>query len=56
MDELTELSVVDLATLIKTRRISPVEVTDAYLARITRVNPALNAIVTLNPELVDLAR
>jgi len=56
MDELTELSVVDLVALIKTRRVSPVEVADAYLARITRVNSALNAIVTLNPNLVDLAR
>ena len=56
MDQLTELSVVDLASLIKTRRISPVEVVDAYLARIARINPVLNAIVTLNPELVDLGR
>lgn len=56
MDQLTELSVVDLASLIKTRRISPVEVVDAYLERIARINPALRAIVTLNPELVDLAR
>ena len=56
MDQLTDLSVVDLASLIKTRRISPVEVVDAYLTRIARVNPALQAIVTLNPELVDLAR
>src|ERR1700752_2695841 len=56
MDQITELSVVDLASLIKTRRISPVEVVDAYLASIVRLNPALNAIVTLNPELVDQAR
>jgi amidase len=36
-----------LAALIKSRAASPVEVLDAHLAVIARVNPKLNAIVTL---------
>jgi amidase len=37
----------ELARLIRTRAVSPVEVLDAHLAVIERVNPKLNAIVTL---------
>jgi amidase len=37
----------ELATLIAARKASPVEVLDAHLATIARVNPQLNAIVTL---------
>jgi len=55
-DQLTELSAVVLARLIKARRVSPVEVVEAYRARIERLNPALNAIVTLDPDLLDRAR
>ena len=40
----------ELAALIKSRAISPVEVLDAHLAVIERVNPKLNAIVTLATE------
>jgi amidase len=40
----------ELATAIRKRRASVVEVIDAYLAHITRHNPALNAIVTLDEE------
>ena len=36
-----------LAALIRARKVSPVEVLDAHLAVIARVNPQLNAIVTL---------
>src|SRR5580704_18125032 len=46
-EELTRKSAIDLATLIKARAVSPVEVLDAHLAVIERVNPKLNAIVTL---------
>ncbi|MGI9166104.1 MAG: amidase [Pyrinomonadaceae bacterium] len=55
-DQLTELSAAELARLIKTRRVSPVEVAEAYRARIERVNPAVNAIVTLDPGFLDRAR
>jgi len=43
-------SAVELAALIRTREVSPVEVLDAHLAEIARVNPKLNAIVTLAAE------
>ena len=37
----------ELAELIRRKDLSPVEVVDAFLDRIDRVNPALNAYVTL---------
>jgi len=37
--DLTRLSAVELARLIRTRKLSPVEVTQAHLAAIERVNP-----------------
>jgi amidase len=39
-----------LARLLKTRKVSAVEVVQAFIARIERVNPKLNAIVTFLPE------
>jgi amidase len=48
--ELTRLSAVELARLIRTRKASPVEVTEAYLAAIERINPAVNAFCTVAPE------
>lgn len=56
MDELTSQSATKLAELIRTRAISPVEVVEAHLRRIERVNPALNAIVTLAPDALERAR
>ena len=44
---LTRKSARELASLIKSRAVSPVEVLDAHLAEIRRKNPKLNAIVTL---------
>ena len=40
-------SACELAALIKSRRASPLEVLEAHLAVIARINPELNAIVTL---------
>lgn len=56
MEELTKQSVTKLASLIRTRAVSPVEVIEAYLRRIERLNPHLNAIVTLAPDAVDRSR
>jgi len=42
-DELADLSAADLAGLIRQKQVSPVEVMEAVLARIERVNPRLNA-------------
>ena len=46
-ESLTRKSAGELATLIKSRAVRPVDVLDAHLAVIERVNPKLNAIVTL---------
>lgn len=56
MDELTSYSATSLAKLIREREVSPVQVAEAFLARIERLNPALNAIVTLSPKLIEDAR
>jgi aspartyl-tRNA(Asn)/glutamyl-tRNA(Gln) amidotransferase subunit A len=45
------LPVTELAPRIRTRRLSPVELTEAYLARIRKYNVALNAFATVTPEL-----
>ena len=39
-----------LADLVRTRRLSPVELVDTYLARIEALNPALNAYVGLDAD------
>lgn len=46
-EELCYLSAVDLAAAIRSKKVSPVEVTAAVLKRIDRLNPALNAYCTL---------
>lgn len=49
----------DLTTLvesIKTRAISPVEAAEAYLDQISKLNPALNAVVTVAPDVLDRAK
>jgi aspartyl-tRNA(Asn)/glutamyl-tRNA(Gln) amidotransferase subunit A len=46
-DDLCWRSATELATLIRRRKLSPVEVVDAVLDRIERVNPGLNAYVTV---------
>jgi amidase len=54
--DLTRKSCVELAELIRARAISPVEVVEAHLRRIDQINPRLNAIVTLAPDVLDQAR
>jgi Asp-tRNA(Asn)/Glu-tRNA(Gln) amidotransferase A subunit family amidase len=46
------LPVRELVTQIRRKKISPVEVAQAYLNRIERLNPKLNAFVDYKPELV----
>jgi amidase len=46
-EALTRKSACELAALVRSRALSPVEVLDAHLAVIERLNPSLNAIVTL---------
>ena len=52
-DDLCFLSIAELGGLLRARTISPVEVTEAHLARIARLNPTLNAFVTV---MADQAR
>jgi Asp-tRNA(Asn)/Glu-tRNA(Gln) amidotransferase A subunit family amidase len=56
MTEPTAKSIADLAELIRKREASPVEVVQAYLDRIGQINPQLNAIVTLAPDVIEKAR
>jgi amidase len=49
-DDLCDLSAVELARRLRERAVSAVEIMQAHLARIERVNPQVNAIVTLVPE------
>lgn len=48
-DELTKLSAARLLHLMKSRDVSPVETLRALQERIEKINPQINAIVTLNP-------
>src|SRR5262245_51190118 len=49
-DDLCFLSAVRLAAAVRARKVSPVEVVDALAERIKRLNPKLNAYVTLDLE------
>lgn len=52
-DDLCYLPAIELARLIRSKELSPVEVIDAFLNRIDRVNPTINAYCTVT---ADLAR
>ena len=47
---------IQLIEEIKRRKISPVEVAENHLRRISELNPALNAIVTVAPDVLERAR
>ncbi len=49
-DELTKLSLRDAAELVRKKKVSPVELTKASLARIERLQPALNAFITITAD------
>jgi Asp-tRNA(Asn)/Glu-tRNA(Gln) amidotransferase A subunit family amidase len=53
---LCDQSLTRLAELIRRRDVSPVEVIEAHLQRISTLNRALNAVVTLNADAIDQAR
>jgi aspartyl-tRNA(Asn)/glutamyl-tRNA(Gln) amidotransferase subunit A len=46
-----ESSLKQLGAALRARKISSVELTQSYLDRITRLNPELNAYITVNPEI-----
>lgn len=49
--EICNMTAVDMADKIRTKQISAREVMEAHLTQIENVNPRVNAIVTLHPEL-----
>src|SRR5579864_3720696 len=49
-DDLTKLSIREAADLIRKKKVSPVDLTKACLARIDQANPALNAFITITRE------
>jgi Asp-tRNA(Asn)/Glu-tRNA(Gln) amidotransferase A subunit family amidase len=55
MNDLTLLSAVEMARLVREKKISPVELAAAHLAKIERLNPKLNAYVHVNTERVRQA-
>jgi len=55
-ETITSQSLGKLAELIRTRAVSPVDMVEAYLRRIEKLNPRLNAIVTLAPDALERAK
>ena len=53
--DITDLSLRDMARLYRKRSLSPVEVIDASLTRVDKLNPTLNAFVTLTEETARMA-
>lgn len=51
IEDLAFATVPQLAELIRTRKVSSVELTNMYLARLKRIGPKLNCVVTLTEEL-----
>src|SRR5688572_732902 len=49
-NEICYMSAIDMAALLRTKKISAREVMQAHLRQITKVNSKVNAIVTLVPE------
>ena len=48
--ELTRLTLVQAMEMLRRKAISPVELVQAFVARIERLNPALNAFITVTAE------
>ena len=54
--ELADRSAIELARMVAAREVSAVELLEACLDRVDRLNPTINAVVTLNPRAMDDAR
>ena len=52
MNDPTFLPAVEMARQIREKKLSPVELAEAYLDKIQRLNPKLNAYVHVDPERV----
>jgi aspartyl-tRNA(Asn)/glutamyl-tRNA(Gln) amidotransferase subunit A len=55
-DEFIKMSATKMAALVRAREASPVELVEAHLRRIERLNPSLNAVVSLAPDALERAR
>ncbi len=55
-DSLLDEGATRIAARVRAGEVSPVEVTRAALERLERINPAINAVVTVNPRALDDAR
>ena len=54
--ELIQENLGTIARMIREREVSPVQVAEAHLEQIARLNPELNAIVTIAPDVIERAR
>src|SRR5690349_3400216 len=52
MTDLTFLTATTMVAQIREKKLSPVELTEAHLAKIARLNPNLNAFVQVDPKRV----
>ncbi len=50
------LPAAELARRVRARELTPTEVLTACMERVERLNPVLNAVVTINPNAFDEAR
>ena len=50
VSDLTDLTIADAGKLLEQREVSPVELVDAALARIERLNPELHAFITVTAD------
>ena len=48
MDDVVYISLTEMSERIRAKKLSPVELVDAHLARITQLNPKVNAFVTVD--------
>ena len=55
MNELVSFPLTSILELIASRKLSPVEVVEAHLARIEESNPSLNAIITIANDALERA-
>lgn len=56
MTDLIQEPLNTIAKLIRARKLSPIEVVEAYLRQIEKCNDKLNAVVTIAPDVLDRAR
>lgn len=54
-NELTNRSLIELASLVRSRAVSPVDLVRDYLRRIEQQNDVVNAIVTIAPDVLEQA-